>query len=69
MSYDRGHWEKIGQDAIGGDLYRLRVDGGWLVQVIGERYTNITFVPDGRLQWNPGEFGDPKEDEPEVEDD
>lgn len=65
MSYSSTHWEKIGEDAVRGDLYRLCVDGGWLVQSVGEGYSTMTFVPDGRMQWNPEEFGDPEEEEVE----
>ena len=65
MSYSKEHWEQIGTDALGGALYRLCIDGGWLVQAEGDNYVTMTFVPDGRLQWNPEEFGD----EPEIEDD
>jgi len=57
--YSEHEWEEIGEDGVGGNLYRLALPHGWLVQSVGsdEDYSSIAFVPntfpDGRhVAWH-----------------
>ena len=51
---------RFGTNASLGDLYRAKVQGGWLVEVV-HTYGNhvelgVTFVPDEHHTWNPRDF-------------
>jgi len=66
--YASSAWEQIGEDAAGGELYRLRIQHGWLVQAVGEGYASIGFVPgrdnvrDHLVDWSSQDKDEPEED-------
>lgn len=54
--YQKTDWEHIGVGpAEFGNMYRLKVPGGWLVSfVVMEGCPSPTFMPDPTWAWTPG---------------
>ena len=48
------HWERIENSGDYSDFgtYRSKVPGGWLILIIEEDGTSITFLPDPTHNWN-----------------
>jgi hypothetical protein len=54
MSKTRLHLERLegSVDWVGGELYRSKIPGGWLVFFNGINSESVTFVPDADHEWD-----------------